>query len=62
MTLNSSILLRVVYGDNKPAESCFKLQPLLWINRSVELSQMMDPGALASQAVNLNLKLMKWRQ
>jgi len=30
--------------------------------KKVELKALMDPGALAEQAVSLNLKLMKWRQ
>jgi len=28
----------------------------------IELKSLMDPNALAEQAVSLNLKLMKWRQ
>ena len=30
--------------------------------KKVELKALMDPNALAEQAVSLNLKLMKWRQ
>lgn len=30
--------------------------------KKIELKALMDPGALAEQAVGLNLKLMKWRQ
>ena len=58
MTLNNSILLKVAYTSN--IETIFK--PLLWIERTVELAMILDPAALAQQAVMLNLKLMKWRQ
>lgn len=58
MTLNNSILLKVLFAKS---EAELVLKPLLWIERSIELAMMLDPAALSEQAVLLNLKLMKWR-
>jgi ubiquitin-like modifier-activating enzyme ATG7 len=39
-----------------------KINDTVYAVKKVELKALMDPGALAEQAVSLNLKLMKWRQ
>jgi len=58
ITLDASIAMVL---DHEACEEV-KIHNRVRATKKVELKAMMDPGALAEQAVGLNLKLMKWRQ
>jgi len=57
VTLDSSIALLLEYAEVESP----KIHNKIRATKKVELRSLMDPGALAEQAVSLNLKLMKWR-